>query len=134
LSISEIIQEKISGTDWQSATKKMNEKGYALVTQFLPVQYCEELICKYDSSALYRKTITMDRYRFGVGEYKYFNYPLPPLSQIIREKIYPRLAFIANKWMIDLKIDKQFPATFSELQNICHENNQDKPTVLSKVW
>ena len=121
MSISEIIQEKISGTDWQSATKKMNEKGYALVTQFLPVQYCEELICKYDSSALYRKTITMDRYRFGLGEYKYFNYPLPDSIQILRNAIYPKLAPVANAWMNMLDMKRRFPDKFDELQRLCQE-------------
>jgi hypothetical protein len=130
LSISEIIQEKISGTDWQSATKKMNEKGYALVTQFLPVQYCEELIDKYDSSALYRKTITMDRYRFGLGEYKYFNYPLPDPIHILRNTIYPKLAPVANAWMNMLDMKRRFPDKFDELQRLCQENKQTKPTVL----
>lgn len=130
MSISETIQEKISGTDWQSATKKMNEKGYALVTQFLPVQYCEELIGKYDSSALYRKTITMDRYRFGLGEYKYFKYPLPDLIQTVRRAIYPKLAPVANTWMKVLNIKRQFPDKFDEFQRLCHDNNQTKPTVL----
>jgi hypothetical protein len=118
LSISETIQEKISGTDWQSATKKMNEKGYALVTQFLPVQYCEELIGKYDSSALYRKTITMDRYRFGLGEYKYFNYPLPDPIQILRKAIYPKLAPVANAWMNMLDMKRRFTDKFDELQGL----------------
>ena len=75
-----IISEKISGIDWQRVTEEMNEKGYALVLQFLPNQYCEELIGEYDNSDLYRKTITMERLRFGLGEYKYFKYPLLPFA------------------------------------------------------
>ena len=101
-----------------------------LVPQFLTCRYCKELISEYDNSALYRKTITMERYRFGLGQYKYFNYPLPDLIQTLREAIYPKLAPVANAWMIMLKIEETFPDKFDELQRLCHENNQTKPTVL----
>jgi hypothetical protein len=73
----ENVHEKIAATDWQRAIEEINEKGYALVSQFLPVQSCEELIGKYGHSDMYRKTITMERHHFGLGEYKYFKYPLP---------------------------------------------------------
>ncbi len=33
----------------------------------------------------------MERHRFGIGSYKYWDYPLPDLVQILREEIYPRL-------------------------------------------
>ncbi|MFK7813714.1 MAG: 2OG-Fe(II) oxygenase, partial [Maribacter sp.] len=63
-------------------------------------------------------------------EYKYFDYPLPKIIQTIREEIYPKLAPIANLWMKVLKIEKQFPKTYNELQEQCHDNNQLKPTPL----
>ena len=88
LNISQVIPERISAIDWQRVTKDMNEKGYALVAQFLPAQYCEEIIGKYDDSDLYRKTITMERHSFGLGEYKYFKYPLPDVIQTTRRAIY----------------------------------------------
>jgi hypothetical protein len=72
----------------------------------------------------------MERYRFGSGEYKYFDYPLPPVVQKLREGLYARLAPVANIWMKALKIDRQFPGTFSELQKQCRNNNQLKPTPL----
>ena len=72
----------------------------------------------------------MERHRFGLGEYKYFDYPLPDIIQTIRENIYPQLVPIANQWMEMLKIDKQFPDTFQELQAECHSNQQSKPTAL----
>ena len=125
-----IISEKISGVDWQRVPEEMNAKGYALVLQFLPIQYCEELIGEYDNSNLYRKTITMERHSFGLGEYKYFKYPLPELIQTVRSAIYPKLAPVANTWMKVLNIERQFPDQFDEFQRLCHDNNQTKPTVL----
>jgi hypothetical protein len=127
----ENIEEKIADIDWQqTVTEEMNEKGYALVSRFLSVQSCDELIGKYDNSNLYRKTITMERHSFGLGEYKYFKYPLPDLIQTVRRAIYPKLAPVANVWMRMLNVERQFPDKFDELQRLCHDNNQTKPTVL----
>lgn len=126
----ENIKNTFSAIDWKLVADEMNLKGYALVPKLLPDENINELIGNYDISKLYRKTITMERYRFGLGEYKYFNYPLPDLIQTIRESVYPYLAQIANGWMKVLNIDKQFPNSFQELQTLCHTNNQTKPTVL----
>ena len=130
LNSSKVISEKISGIDWQRVTEEVNDKGYALVLQFLPNQYCEELIGEYDNSDLYRKTITMERHGFGLGEYKYFKYPLPDLIQTVRRAIYPKLTPVANTWMRVLNIKRQLPDQFDEFQRLCHDNNQTKPTVL----
>ena len=130
LNSSKVISEKISGIDWQRVTEEVNEKGFMLVLQFLPNQYCEELIGEYDNSDLYRKTITMERHDFGLGEYKYFKYPLPDLIQTVRRAIYPKLTPVANTWMKVLNIKRQFPDKFDEFQRLCHDNNQTKSTVL----
>lgn len=124
------IEAKLSAVNWQVVTEDMNEKGYSILPGVLSSRQCEELIDDYDNANAYRKTVVMERYRFGLGEYKYFNYPLPGLIQMIRETVYPQLAPIANSWMKVLNIDKEFPVTFSELQTLCHNNNQTKPTVL----
>ena len=125
------IKEKLSGIDWQAITEEMNQKGICHCSRnYYQKENCKQLIQNYDNANLYRKTIVMERYRFGLGEYKYFNYPLPGLIQTIRENVYPHLAPIANSWMKVLNIDKQFPNTFPELQTLCHTNNQTKPTVL----
>jgi hypothetical protein len=124
------LQQRITDIDWQAVTENMNEKGYSGVSQFLPIQSCNELIAEYDNSNLYRKTITMEKYRFGLGEYKYFKYPLPEIIQILRHEIYPKLSPIANTWMKMLNMKTEFPDRFDELKTLCHENNQKQPTVL----
>lgn len=124
------IRHKISSLDWKLITGDMDEKGFALVPQLLSDEICTGLIDQYDQPGLFRKTISMERFRFGSGEYKYFNYPLPSLIQTIRETMYPNLAGIANTWMKRLTIDKQFPDRFEDLQSLCRTNNQTKPTVL----
>jgi uncharacterized protein len=123
-------QEQLAPIDWQSITEEMNERGYAIVSKLLTDENCDELIDNYGNPTIYRKTVVMERYRFGLGEYKYFAYPLPSLIEAIRHTIYPHLAPIANTWMKMLNIDKQFPRSFQELQTLCHANNQTKPTAL----
>lgn len=124
------IKDRLAAIDWQTVAAAMHEKGLALVLQVLSPAYCDALIGNYDDADAYRKTITMERYRFGLDEYKYFKYPLPDVIQTIRTEVYPKLALIANKWMNVLKIEKQFPDEFEELQQLCHNNGQTKPTVL----
>lgn len=123
-------KSKIINADWDRITSDMNEKGYAILPEMLSETQCDELIKEYKNDTLYRKTVVMERYRFGLGEYKYFNYPLPEIIQTIRETIYPKLAPIANLWMKVLNIQTVFPDTLQELQKLCHDNNQLKPTPL----
>ncbi|MBM9579467.1 2OG-Fe(II) oxygenase [Leptospira sp. 201903070] len=124
------IHSKIEKIDWPYVTKELNEKGFALVPKFLSVSESKSCIQLYDQNSLYRKTVVMERFRFGLGEYKYFAYPLPGFIQILRENIYPYLAPIANSWMNVLSIEKKFPDQFLELKKICHDNEQTKPTSL----
>jgi len=80
-------EEKLSSVDWERVTEEMNAKGYAIIPDVISNEQCEQLVNNYSSTAQYRKTITMERYRFGSGEYKYFKYPLPNLLQSIREEV-----------------------------------------------
>ena len=72
----------------------------------------------------------MERHRFGLGEYKYFKYPLPEIIQILRQAIYQKLSSIANTWMKMLNMKTEFPDRFDDLKKLCHENNQRQPTML----
>jgi uncharacterized protein len=124
------MKQKIAVQDWQKIVEAMNDKGYAIVPKLLSAEDCLQLISNYSNAELYRKTISMERYRFGLGEYKYFKYPLPDLIQTIRANVYPQLAPIANNWMKVLNIKTQFPVTHKEMLECCHEKNQLRPTVL----
>ncbi len=126
----ENIIKKIENTDWDNITERMNQNGFAIIPQLLTDRQCEELKEGYNNTVLYRKTVVMERYRFGLGEYKYFNYPLPDIIQTVRTNIYPHLAPIANAWFKALNIDQQFPLSHAELLQQCHDNNQLRATVL----
>ena len=116
--------------NWNSIYTSLNEKGFAHVPNVISIEECHMLKNLYEDSDLYRSTINMQRYRFGKGEYKYFNYPLPPLIQKLRQELYEPLATLANQWMQQLSIDITYPAAHSELIEICHQKNQSRPTPL----
>lgn len=124
------INQKTESFDYSKIADEMHEKGFAVIPKLLTSEQCNELINEYTNPAIYRKTVVMERYRFGLGEYKYFAYPLPDLIQRIRESIYPKLVPIANTWMKVLNIDTVFPETHQELLKQCHQHNQTKATVL----
>lgn len=124
------IRQTIAAIDWARVEKDMHARGYAQIAGVLPAAECRRLIAAYDEPEIYRKTITMERYRFGLGEYKYFDYPLPPILERIRAAVYPKLAPIANQWMEWLRLERHFPAKFAELQALCAQQGQNKPTVL----
>ncbi|MBK6266286.1 2OG-Fe(II) oxygenase [Marivirga sp. S37H4] len=126
----EELETQLTEVNWSSVSEKINDKGFAVIPRVLSDGQCEEIIGDYNKEDLYRKTVVMERYRFGLGEYKYFNYPLPAIIQTLRETIYLQLVPTANLWMKVLKIDKIFPETLSELLADCHKNNQMKPTPL----
>lgn len=126
----ESLKSKLNAVSWQSASEAMNEAGYVIIPDIISNHQCQQLIRNYHTESSYRKTVTMERYRFGLGEYKYFDYPLPEIIQTLRKTVYPKLVPIANLWMKALKIDKVFPETLQELQALCHQNNQLKPTPL----
>jgi hypothetical protein len=124
------IEHNISVTDWNEITNDLHDKGYASLTGLLDESECDELKANYHSQNAYRKTVVMERYRFGLGEYKYFTYPLPDTIQAVRERIYPYLAPVANKWMEVLDIETRFPATLDELTQRCNDSGQTKATPL----
>jgi uncharacterized protein len=81
------IISKLEKVDWSVFTETMHEKGYAIIPNILTDLECEELKNAYENTELYRKTVVMERYRFGLGEYKYFKYPLPSIISDIRTVI-----------------------------------------------
>jgi len=124
------LESKLKSKNWQQITDDMHDKGYVIVENVVSNTHCDALIENYNNPVGYRKTVTMERYRFGLGEYKYFDYPLPRLVETLRVQLYPYLAPIANLWMRALNINTTFPKEFKGLQVLCHDNNQLKPTPL----
>lgn len=124
------LLQRIKDIDWQSVTESMHNNGYAVAPNVLSDDECDTLISGYDQPELYRKTVVMARHRFGLGEYKYFNYPLPEILQTVRTYVYPYLAPIANTWFKALNIPTSFPSKHESFLQQCHSSNQQKATAL----
>lgn len=124
------IQQRTATRHWAEIGESLNEKGYAVVPQFLTHEECDNLAALYTNDSIYRKTVVMERHNYGSGEYRYFDYPLPSILSSIRKEVYPYLSVVANGWMKALKIDKHFPAHHDTLLEQCKASNQPKPTVL----
>ncbi len=124
------IKKRIESLNWPALEQSLWDRGYAKTPPLLTVDECNKLIALYRKEEQFRSRTDMARYRFGIGEYKYFADPLPPLVQQLREHTYPLLAPIANRWMEALRIPEQFPTTLSEFLSYCHDHGQTRPTPL----
>jgi len=124
------IAERLSRIDWKSVESALAEQGYARLPRLLNAADCAALITLYDGAGRFRKRIDMERHRFGVGEYKYFDRPLPPLVRAVRTGSYPPLAAIVNRWMAALGSTMRFPARLGGFADLCRRAGQTKPTPL----
>ena len=61
----------------------------------------------------------MARHRFGLGEYKYFARPLPPMVEQLGETLYPPLAAVANGWMDALNTGIRYAPTLDVFLRHC---------------
>ena len=124
------ISDRLAQLDWDTIGASLGELGYALTPAFLTREECAMLITLYPSTSAFRSHIIMARYRFGRGDYKYFEYPLPQLVHQLREHSYRYLAPIANQWNRALGVRDVFPAKHRDLLAICKKKGQTRPTPL----
>ena len=120
----------IASCNWEHIARDLDANGYAVVPRFLSRSECDELAAGYGDDTAYRKTVVMARHRFGLGEYRYWRYPLPQIIQSLREELYPHLAPIVRDWFEKLGITPQPPARLAQLRALCHANGQTLPTPL----
>jgi uncharacterized protein len=128
--MSKSIIEKITGLDWKSLQLTLDEQGFARIPVLLDTDDCNEIMQTYEQETYFRSTINMSRYRFGIGEYKYFQAPLPNLIHQLREGFYSELAKTANRWQTWLGKDANYPDTLSEFLDHCHQKEQLRSTPL----
>jgi hypothetical protein len=124
------ITDRLAGLDWSAIERSLWEHGYAKTPPVLTPDECAELTAVYADETRFRSRVDMARFRFGVGEYKYFAAPLPPLVEALRVHAYPALAAIANQWEVALDTAVLHPPTLSALLARCRKKGQTKPTPL----
>jgi len=121
---------RVSAFDWQQIGKQLDEQGSALLQGVLSSEECDALAALYPEESIFRSRVVMARHGFGRGEYKYFNYPLPPLISSLRAVLYPRLAPVANRWNEVMGIEVRYPEKHADFLQRCHDAGQLRPTPL----
>jgi len=121
---------RLAAIDWPSAAEDLDGQGWTVVPHLLAGDACDAVTGLYDSDAAFRSRVVMARHGFGRGEYKYFAYPLPPLVDDLRAKLYPHLASLANRWHERMGIEARFPADHAAFIARCHAAGQARPTPL----
>lgn len=117
--------------NWEEALSQLNERGFALLRAVLSHTCCKDIAAIYHDQGRFRSRIDMTRFGFGQGEYKYFDYPLPPVVQQLRSYFYPRLAALANEWLLRLGNKRlRYPEKLSDFIEECHRVGQKRPTPL----
>lgn len=125
------IAERIEALDWSSAAQSLSERGYAITAPILSSEESDSLVGLYNDASRFRSHVIMERYRFGVGDYKYFANPLPELVAELRNSAYPQLATVANHWAELLgETAARYPREHAAFLKICHKAGQRKPTPL----
>jgi uncharacterized protein len=124
------LEQRIAQLDWAQILKAVDAEGFATFPPILSAQECAELSGMYDSRERFRSRIDMTRFRFGLGEYKYFAAPLPPIVNELRRLLYSHVERIANDWMKALRMEFRFPDTLDDFLERCHQAGQTKPTPL----
>ena len=123
------VGDRIAALDWPALAAQLDARGFAQTPPVYRAAECRELAAEFDSGR-FRSRIDMRRYRFGEGEYKYFDAPLPALIDEARHALYPPLADIANDWARRLGQDGDFPPALDDFLARCHAAGQTRPTPL----
>ncbi len=124
------IKDRIAALDWAAMATEIDTWGHARAGVVLDAGECAELAALYERDDLFRSTIEMRRYRFGEGQYRYFADPLPALVAELRQRLYGRLAPIANHMAANLPGGRSFPPDLDTYLRHCHGLGQNKPTPL----
>ena len=106
---------------WPELERDLDSQGNAVLQRLISPEECGQLAALYDQEDGFRSRIVMARHGFGRGEYKYFEYPLPPLIAELRSSLYRQLAPIANRWNQAMNVGVQYPDSHSEFLERCHQ-------------
>jgi len=124
------VARRIEAFGWPEIEASLGRQGFATLPGLLSRRECEAIAALYADDARFRSRIVMERHAFGLGEYKYLRYPLPPLVDAVRRACYPRLVPVANRWRALLGEQGRFPGDLDAYLRDCHAAGQTRPTPL----
>jgi hypothetical protein len=124
------VRERVDAIGWPAVTSGLDDLGIALTGPVLDDDECAALIDLYDDVERFRSTIDMARYRFGEGQYRYFDRPLPEIVAELRAAFWPHLLPVARQWADCRGQPTPWPDTLDEWLAQCHAAGQSRPTPL----
>jgi hypothetical protein len=123
------ISQRVAELPWPDLHTALDAQGFAQTPAVLTAGECRELHRLYEDGS-FRSTVAMARHRFGEGEYRYFDHPLPAAVTQLREAFYPPLAEAANRWADRLGETTRYPERLADYLTTCHRAGQTRPTPL----
>jgi hypothetical protein len=123
-------EHRVAATDWTGVRGGLDSLGCALTGPLLSAAEASEITSLYADDARFRSTIDMSRYRFGEGEYRYFDHPHPEPLAALKHALYPRLLPIARDWWDKLGREAPWPDSLDEWVQMCHAAGQTKSTMI----
>jgi uncharacterized protein len=124
------ISDRVSELDWDELRTQLEERGFAQTKPVYTAGECRDLERQFDDDERFRNTVDMRRHRFGEGEYRYFDAPLPEPIEDARRALYPPLAEVANTWAERLGQPPAFPSGLDGFLDRCHRAGQRLTTPL----
>jgi hypothetical protein len=124
------IARRVAALDWTAIRENLDSVGSSLTGPVLARLECEAIAGLYEDDDRFRSTIDMARYRFGEGQYRYFDYPLPELVAELRAAFWPHLLPVARTWADRLGQPAPWPDRFGHWIERCHAAGQTRPTPL----
>jgi uncharacterized protein len=121
---------RIAAGDWERIERDLDDRGFAVIDRLLATKECEALAALYGDDGLFRKHVIMAQHGYGRGDYKYFDYPLPPSISALRTAAYPHLAQLANRWNAEMNVEVRYPVDRNTFLERCHQAGQLRPTPL----
>jgi uncharacterized protein len=124
------IADRVDRLHWADIGAGLDDVGVAPTGSVLTVSECRALVDIYGDEARFRSTIDMARHRFGEGQYRYFDHPLPQVVAELRARFWPHLLPIARTWAERRGQPAPWPDRLEDWLDRCHEAGQTRPTPL----
>lgn len=124
------LADRVARLDWVAIADALDDLGCAVAGRVLTAGECRVVAGLYADDGRFRSTIEMARHRFGEGQYRYFDHPLPDVVSELRGACWPHLLPIAREWAARLGRPAPWPEEFDEWLERCHRAGQQRPTPL----
>jgi uncharacterized protein len=124
------VADRVDRLHWADIGAGLDDVGVGPTGSVLTVGECRSLVDLYGDDSRFRSTIDMARHRFGEGQYRYFDHPLPEVVAELRAAFWPHLVPVARTWAERRGQPAPWPDRLEDWLERCHEAGQTRPTPL----